>query len=318
MAIAVYPGQGAQSVGMGKDLFENFQLVRHLFEEASDAVHVHFQKLLFEGPESELQLTANTQPALLLTSVAAYRVANEECGFHAVASAGHSVGEYAAMVNSGVLTLSQAIQAVRRRGEAMQEAVPIGRGGMVAAMGLTPPQAQTLCEWAQKQSGFTPIETANFNAPGQIVLSGSQDGLSWLTANFKAEDAGLAGVRVRLIPLKVSAPFHCSMMAPAEAIMRKVLEQMAFQNAQSPIVQNFTAQAETDSAKLRENLIRQISGPVRWIECVQKLKEFGHSIVEFGNGRVLSGLIQKIAPELKVKNVGATADIKELANGIGT
>lgn len=310
---AIYPGQGSQHVGMARFLFDEFSLVRELFEEASDSIKVNFKKLCFEGPESDLALTENTQPCLLLASTATFKTLESLTPFRPEGAAGHSIGEYAAMVCSGAMRFSDAIQAVRKRGEFMQSAVPVGQGGMVAVMGLTPDQITEVCDWASKESGLKGVlEPANFNAPGQIVLSGSQNLIQWVSDNFKADILRDPPRRVKFIPLKVSAPFHCSLMKPAEDNMRPVLESMEFRSPTHPIFQNVSAKAETQPAILKENLILQISSSVRWVECTQSLKEAGLThLVECGSGKVLSGLIKKIVGEdLTVLNVNSLEDLK--------
>lgn len=319
MWAALFPGQGSQSVGMGRFLFEEFAIAKQTFEEASDALSINFKKLCFEGPESDLQLTENTQPALVLVSTATYRVMKKILDLPIGVAAGHSVGEYAAVVATGSMSFTDALGAVRTRGQAMQKAVPVGEGGMAAVMGLTDDQVVALCAWAQKQSGFSPLEPANFNAPGQVVISGSQRAIAWLRENGKGDllaeaFPGQAAPRLKLIPLAVSAPFHCSLMKPAEDEMRSVLNATTFQSAQFPIVQNVTAQETTDAQLLRENLIKQVSGAVRWTKCVARMKELGatHSI-EFGAGKVLSGLSKKIDSEMPQPfNINTLEDIKAL------
>lgn len=306
---SLYPGQGSQSPGMGKFLFEEFALARHAFEEASDALHIDFKKLCFDGSADDLGLTENTQPCLLLVSTATDRVLRKELGLRTVAAAGHSIGEYAAVVAAGALPFAQAMRAVRLRGQAMQTAVPVGLGGMTAVMGLEPDQIRELCAWAENGSGDGPVQPANMNAPGQIVISGKKSALDWLAANYKPD---MFPGRVKFIPLKVSAPFHCAMMMPAEEKMRAVLGEMPFRDAEFPIVQNFTALPTTNAAELRENLIRQVSAPVRWIECVREVIDAGASkAVEAGIGKVVSGLVKKIAPEgLQVFNLNSLEDLK--------
>ncbi len=295
MWAALFPGQGSQSVGMGKFLYENFSIAKQTFEEASDTLKIDFKKLCFEGPESELQLTENTQPALLLVSTATFRVVESIAEINIKAAAGHSVGEYAAVVTSGALAFTDALRAVRIRGQAMQKAVPVGEGGMVAVMGLTDDQVRFLCKWAEKTSGMRPIEPANFNAPGQVVISGSQKLIDWLKVNAKPEIFAPENPRLKMIPLAVSAPFHCSLMKPAEEEMGRVLSDIPFKDAKWPIVQNFTAKETTNGEELRKNLVYQVSGPVRWTQCMARLKELGCvRAIEFGAGRVLTGLAKKI------------------------
>lgn len=317
MFALLFPGQGSQSPGMGKFLFESFKEARETFEEASEAIRVDMKKLCFDGSVTELSLTENTQPALLAVSIATERVVTRQFGVKAHTAAGHSIGEYAALVSAGVLPFDHAMRAVRTRGQAMQEAVPVGQGGMVAVMGLDVNQTEQLCKYVVEKSGFSPLSPANINSPGQIVISGSMKAIEWLTTNFKAEDLWPGQpLRVRLIPLQVSAPFHCAMMEPAERKMRQVLEAMPFQNAQFPILQNFTAQFHTDKNEIRENIIRQVSGPVRWWDSMNRLKEKGWvNCIECGNGKVLQGLMKKIDPEaFRVFSTSSIVDLDQVAS----
>ena len=316
MWAALFPGQGSQSVGMGRFLVENFASAKQTFEEASDTLGIDFKKLCFEGPEESLQLTENTQPALLLVSTATFRVVSETTGVKIGVAAGHSVGEYAAVVTSGALRFADALRAVRTRGQAMQRAVPVGQGGMVAVMGLTDEQILKLCDWAQKTSGLKPIEPANFNAPGQVVISGSQALIDWMKANAKPEVFAPETPRMKLIPLAVSAPFHCSMMKPAEEEMRRVLSDMPFAQAKWPIVQNVTASETTSPETVRENLVKQVSGAVRWTQCMHRMRALGSTrMIEVGAGKVLSGLAKKIDSGLPAPfNINTLDDLKALEN----
>lgn len=315
MTTLLFPGQGSQQPGMGRFLFENFKIVQQSFEEASEALKQDMKILCFEGSESELALTENTQPALLLVSTATQRVLRSEFNIQPVAGAGHSIGEYAALVAADVIRFDQALQAVRTRGQAMQSAVPLGQGGMLAVLGLEPDQVETLCRYVVKNSGHGPLSPANFNSPGQIVISGSQKAIDWLKDNFKPENIWAeAPKRAKLIPLVVSAPFHCEMMRPAEDKMREVLTSMEFKKAAFPVVQNFHAKFESDGAQLRENLIRQISAPVRWTQSMETLKSSNMSFcIECGAGKVLSGLLKKIDGEyFKVMSTTSLEDIKNI------
>lgn len=310
-----FPGQGSQQPGMGRFLFENFKIAQEAFEEGSEALKSDMKKLCFEGSESDLALTENTQPALLLVSTATQRVLRKDFGIKVSAAAGHSIGEYAALVAANVIRFDEAMRAVRTRGQAMQSAVPVGQGGMVAVLGLEPEQVETLCAYVVKGSGAGPLSPANFNSPGQIVISGSQNAISWLKDNFKPELIfAEAPKRAKLIPLTVSAPFHCEMMKPAEEKMREVLSAMEFSSAAFPIIQNFHAKVETDGAALRENLIRQVSAPVRWTQSMETLKSLGHSqVIECGAGKVLQGLLKKIDGDFfKVMTTTSMEDIKNI------
>lgn len=312
MMTLLFPGQGSQQPGMGRFLFDNFKIAKETFEEASEALAQDLKKLCFDGSEADLGLTENTQPALLLVSTATQRVLRSQFGVKPVAAAGHSIGEYAALVAAGVFTFAPAMKAVRIRGQAMQSAVPVGEGGMIAALGLEPAQAQFLCDYVVKTSGFGPLSPANYNSPGQIVLSGSMKAIEWLRANFKPEIFPEPPRRAKLIPLNVSAPFHCEMMLPAEERMRDVLSGMTFNTPEFKIVQNFTAQFESTANQLRENLIRQVSAPVRWTESMEQLKAAKFTTcVECGAGKVLSGLLKKIDPEaFTVLSTNSLEDLK--------
>jgi [acyl-carrier-protein] S-malonyltransferase len=311
----IFPGQGSQQPGMGRFLFENFKIAQHLFDEGSEAVKIDMKRLCFDGSEGDLALTENTQPAILLVSTATQKVLTQEFGIKAAVAAGHSIGEYAALVAAKAINFSDAMRAVRIRGQAMQSAVPLGQGGMVAVMGLEPDQVEVLCKYTVKESGLGPLSPANFNAPGQIVISGSMAAINWLKDNFKPEAIfSDAPRRAKLIPLTVSAPFHCEMMRPAEEKMHHVLSAMTFQKAEFPIIQNYHAKSETEGAILRENLIRQISAPVRWIQSMQTLKQMGCSqLIECGAGKVLQGLIKKIDGDFfKVAPTTSLEDLKSL------
>lgn len=309
---ALFPGQGSQHPGMGKFLFDEFALAKQTFEEASDSVSIDFKKLCFEGSEADLALTENTQPCLLLVSTATFRVLENELGFKPGVVAGHSIGEYAAVVSAGSLDFSSAMKAVRQRGQAMQSAVPLGLGGMTAVMGLEPKQIFELCAWAEKETGDGPVQPANLNAPGQIVISGKKSVLDWISANYKPEL--FPGTRAKFIPLKVSAPFHCSMMKPAEEVMGRVLGDMKFSDARFPVVQNVSASPEQNGDTLRNHLVKQVSAPVRWIECVQKIIQMGsHRTIEVGCGKVIAGLVKKIDSEnLKTFNINSIEELRNL------
>lgn len=316
---AIFPGQGSQHVGMGRFLVDNFKQAADRFDEASELLHLDCRKLCFSGSESDLQLTENTQPLLVLVSVATYEALREACGLDCAASAGHSVGEYSALVCAGALSFADAVRTVRIRGQAMQTASPAGEGGMCAVIGLDETHVRELCAWVEKESGHTPLSPANFNAPGQVVVSGRQTAIDWMIANFKREAVfPNSPARVKFIPLKVSAPFHCSLMSPAEAKMREVLTTVTFHSAAKPVVQNYSAKLNREPGDLREQLIRQVSAPVLWTDCMRTMQSAGiNRFVESGPGRVLAGLAKKIDPEkINVWNINSLEDIHAIEAGL--
>ncbi|MFZ3229246.1 MAG: ACP S-malonyltransferase [Pseudobdellovibrio sp.] len=314
MMTFVFPGQGSQSIGMGSFLYQEFKICRDIFDEASDVIQVDLKKLCFTGSEADLALTENTQPALLTVSTATARVLTEHFGIHANVTAGHSIGEYASLVLGSVLSFKDAIKAVRLRGKAMQSAVPIGHGGMTATLGLSEEQVKFLCQWACEQSGFSPLAAANYNCDGQIVISGNLKVLNWLKDNFKSEILPGETKRVKLIPLQVSAPFHCEMMKPAQDKMEEFLNTISFQNSSLPIVQNIHALPETDANILRKNIVSQVSGSVKWTQTMLQLKQMNcETIIECGNGNVLKGLFKKSnADYFKVYSTSTLDDLKLL------
>ncbi len=309
----IFPGQGSQSVGMGSFLYSNFKTAKLAFEEASEAIKLDLKKLCFEGSEQDLALTENTQPAILTASVATSRVLTQDLHINPKIMAGHSIGEYAALVTANSLSLSDAAKAVRIRGQAMQAAVPVGKGGMAAVLGLSDEMVTKLCAFVEMKSGLTPLSAANFNCPGQVVISGNVKAIAWLKTEFKAEEFFTDGTKkVKLIPLQVSAPFHCAMMKPAEEKMRNVLSDIKFNSANVNIVQNYDAQIHTDANELRENLIKQVTAPVLWTQSMQIFLKNGHTqCIESGAGKVLQGLLKKIDSEaFKVFNMNSLEDIK--------
>jgi [acyl-carrier-protein] S-malonyltransferase len=311
--IAVFPGQGSQHVGMAKDLHENFKLVRELFEEASDAVSKDLRKLCFDGPDSDLTLTENTQPCLLTASVAAFRVAQNELGFSPTVVAGHSLGEYSALVAAGTLKLATAARWVQERGRAMQIAVPAGQGTMAAILGLEDSLVTQLCEKAsasaqeKRTQGESPdvtvdavVEPANYNAPGQIVIAGSVDAVKEAIALIKADPTFAGG---KAIPLAVSAPFHCSLMRPARDRMAELFSQATGDHQPKtptfPYVPNRTGRVSHESGLVFELLVEQIDHPVLWKQTIAGLLETGHStLIEFGPGKVLCGLAKRIGQSI--------------------
>ncbi len=309
---AVFPGQGSQSVGMGKELFDNFKVYQDTLEEASDAVGVDFKKLCFEGPDADLNMTENTQPAIVTCSVGAFRVLQSEFGFTPVMTAGHSVGEYSALVASDVISFADSIKAVKLRGKSMQEAVPVGKGAMAALLGPSDEQVVELCKWVESQNKDWTFEAANFNCPGQVVVSGSAEASAWLKENISSYELNPKPRKVRLLPLKVSAPFHCKMMLPAEEIMSEFLKEIKFNTPNFDLVQNINASITSDPDQVRTNLTKQISGSVLWSKTIAEIKDNNiDSYIEVGSGSTLLGLIKKIdSSELSLFNTSNLEDVK--------
>jgi [acyl-carrier-protein] S-malonyltransferase len=290
----VFPGQGSQQVGMGKALAEAFPEAAAVFREADEALGFPLSKLCFEGPESELQLTAITQPALLATSVAAYRVLAAR-GLRPAWVAGHSLGEYSALVAAGTLSLAEAVVAVRRRGQYMQEAVPLGQGAMAAILALDLPAVERACAEAAQGEVVTP---ANINSPGQVVIAGHAAAVERAMQACKA-----AGAR-RAVRLPVSAPFHCALMRSAQARLAADLAALSFRDLQVPLVNNVDARVVRTGNEARDGLVRQVSGSVLWQPSVELLvKEGVETFVEVGPGTVLTGLVRKIAKGARTFNV---------------
>src|ERR1700722_9473850 len=303
----VFPGQGSQQPGMGRDLAEAFAPARLLFEEVDDALSQHLSRLMFEGPESELTLTENAQPALLAASLAVIRVLEADAGFDIAGLAyvaGHSLGEYSAHAAAGTFSVPDAVRLVKRRGQAMQKAVPVGEGAMAALLGLDIEAAR---EVAAGTAGYGICVVANDNSPGQIVVSGHRAAVERAVA-LAAE----RGAR-RSIMLPVSAPFHCPLMAPAAEIMEEALAEVALKPPRVPVVANVTAAPVSDPGEIREMLVEQVIRLVRWRETVLLFKEHEvEEIVEIGAGRVLAGLARRIDRELLASSVGTAAETEAL------
>jgi [acyl-carrier-protein] S-malonyltransferase len=300
MSLALlFPGQGSQTVGMGKALFDGSEAARQVFEEADAALGFPLSRLCFEGPEEELKLTANTQPAILTHSIAAFR--DLEARFPerlegAAFAAGHSLGEYSADVAAGSLSFADAVRIVRLRGKFMQEAVPAGVGAMAAIVGLPAEQVEAACRESEQGEVVSP---ANFNSPEQTVIAGHAAAVARASAACTARGAK------RAIPLPVSAPFHCSLMAPAREKLRPHLEDAGFQTARIPVVTNADARPAGEGASLRDALLRQVDSPVRWVESVRLLAASGvDRALEIGPGNVLSGLVRRIEKSIKMETYG--------------
>ncbi|MDE2580584.1 MAG: ACP S-malonyltransferase [Rhodospirillales bacterium] len=310
----VFPGQGSQVVGMGRDLAAAFAPAREVFEEVDETLKQKLSKLMFEGPAEELTLTANTQPALMAVSLAVLRVMEREGGFSlpqkAVVVAGHSLGEYSALAAAGSFTASAAASLLRRRGEAMQHAVPSGEGAMAALIGVEFADAQAICEEAAPVPDSDPprrevIDPANDNGGGQVVISGHR-----AAVDRAVEIARARGIR-RAMLLPVSAPFHCSLMAPAAEVMAEALEQAPPARPVVPVIANVSAAKATEPDEIRSLLVRQCTATVRWRESVEYMIGLGvDHFVELGAGKVLSGLIRRIAPGAATISAGTPAEIE--------
>jgi len=310
MSVAfLFPGQGSQQVGMGRELQQAFPESRAVFEEADQALSLPLSRLCFSGPEEELLLTANTQPALLATSVAAWRALAAR-GLRPSWVAGHSLGEYSALVAAGVLSLADAVVAVRRRGQYMQEAVPVGVGAMAAVLGLELGAIEQACREAAEAEVVSP---ANINSPGQVVIAGHAAAVARAVERCKTLGAK------RAVPLAVSAPFHCALMKPAEQRLAADLGRLSFADPQVPVVNNVDAEAVRTGEQCRQALVRQVSAPVRWQQCVEKLAGEGvTTFVEVGPGTVLSGLVRKTIRSARVLSVGSPASLEAAVADLGS
>ncbi len=300
----IFPGQGSQYPGMGKDLADNFPVARHLFEEADDALGSKLSTLCFDGPEDQLKLTANTQPAILTVSIATLRVLQAETGVTADFLAGHSLGEYSALVASGSFSFADAVRTVRARGTFMQEAVPVGVGAMAAILGVEPDMLADICAEASQGEVVSP---ANFNSPGQIVIAGHTGAV-----NRAIEIAKARGFRKAML-LPVSAPFHSSLMVPAGERLAGVLEPIIVNDLCAPVVTNVEAKPNNDKSRVKELLVRQVSAPVLWDAAVREMVALDVTeFVEIGPGKVLSGLVKRIDKGVVAKNVEDAAGMKTI------
>ena len=304
----LFPGQGSQYVSMGKDLKQNFKVAADVFAEADEALHEDLSKLCFEGPEDDLKLTRNTQPAILTVSIAALRVLQKETGLVPSMTAGHSLGEYSALVTSGALRFADAVAIVRKRGTFMQEAVPVGVGGMAAVLGMETAELEQICkESAEGQS----VAPANYNCPGQIVISGHMEAVKRAAA--KAEAAGAK----KVVMLPVSAPFHSTLMKPAAEKLAKALEPVTVHDLKIPVLSNVEADFYPSKNDIKRLLTEQVDHPVRWIEEMEKIiKEGVDKCVEIGPGKVLNGLVRKISRETAIQSIENPDSIKEFVAGL--
>ena len=299
----IFPGQGSQYVGMGKELFENFSVAKQVFQEADDTLHYSVSALCFKGPEDALKLTENTQPAILTTSVGALKVLEAERGMTPQFTAGHSLGEYSALVASGALSFSEAVKTVRLRGKFMQEAVPVGEGAMAAVLGMEREQIEELCEACSSGEVLAP---ANFNCPGQIVIAGHSKAVERAMERVKQKGK-------KAVHLPVSAPFHSPLMKPAGERLEKALEQISVSDLKIPVVTNVEAEVNTSKDRVKGLLVAQVSSPVRWEESMRKMVEKGvEQILEIGPGKVLSGLMKRIDNRIETKNLEDLQTLKKI------
>ncbi|MDY6086548.1 MAG: ACP S-malonyltransferase [Succiniclasticum sp.] len=292
----VFPGQGSQTVGMCKEFYDNYACAKKVFEEADEALGFSIAKMCFEGPEDQLRLTMNTQPAILTCSIAVLAVLREN-GLNCQIAGGHSLGEYSALVATGSLSLADAVRSVRKRGQFMQEAVPVGEGAMAAVMGLEPETIDAICRKVEAECGEA-VQAVNFNCPGQVVIAGAAGAVA------KAIDAlKEAGAR-RAVSLPVSAPFHSTLMRPAAARLKEVLDEVEFHDARFPVVANVTAKPVTKAEEIRSLLVQQAASPVKWEMSMRYMLDEGFdTFVEVGPGKVLTGFTRKIDRTANALNV---------------
>jgi len=299
----LFPGQGSQAVGMGRSLAERFPIAAQTFAEADEAAGFPLSQLIFEGPEKDLRLTENTQPAILTVSVAAWRVLAAQ-GVEPVFAAGHSLGEWSAHVAAGTLSFADAVRAVKARGKAMQLAVPAGQGAMAAVLSLPADQVAEACREAEAETGLV-VAAANLNSPGQTVISGALAAVEKASALVKAKGAR------RALMLPVSAPFHCALMQPAQQEVARVLAALTLSDPRIPVAANVTGGLVSTADAARDALIRQVTGAVRWVDCMQSLIAAGAELfVEVGPGKVLCGLLKQIDPAQKSLNVEDVASLE--------
>ena len=308
MSALLFPGQGSQIVGMGSEFYSNFEIVKKIFKLADEKLNYSISKIILEGPENELQLTKNTQPAILTVSYSIFKVLKDEFNFDFSSFkcfAGHSLGEYSALVCSESLDFGDALYLLHERGKAMQDAVPVGKGSMIAVLGM---KTKEILQLMSKIKDEGVCEIANDNAEGQVIVSGDKKSVE----NFKDY---LNEKKIKSIPLKVSAPFHCSLMKPAADIMKDKIDITKFKKPLFKIINNVTANPETDSEIIKELLIKQIFSTVRWRESIIKMFESGvKNFVEIGPGKVLSGMVKRTIKPVNCFSINSITDMKNFKN----
>lgn len=308
----LFPGQGSQYRGMGQEFYQTFKVAEETFAEAEDSLGQDLADVCFNAAREELNKTENTQPAILTTSIATMKVLVQEYGIKPVILAGHSLGEYSALVAAGVISFYDAVQVVRARGKFMQTAVPLGFGTMAAVLGMKNGQLEKICDETSDPAHDKIVEPANYNCPGQIVISGHVKAVD--EATLKAKDAGAS----RAVKLPVSAPFHCSLMEPAARKLAEKFSGIQVNNPQIPVISNVDADSNYTIDKTGDLLVRQVSNAVRWEESMNFMIAQGVTrIIEVGPGRVLSGLMKRINRRIKTHTVENTADLKKLAEVFG-
>ena len=306
MFSVIFPGQGSQSVGMGKEFYDKYDLVKSLFKEADEALNTSFSKIILEGPKEELDLTANTQPAIFLVSYSIFQVIKQEFNIDLTKAkffAGHSLGEYSALSSAGYLDFKDTIKILKIRGHAMQNSVPKGEGGMTAVLGTTIEDIENLLK--ENKESFK-VEIANDNSEGQIVLSGKIQDLDKLSVLLKEK-------KIKNIRLPVSAPFHCSLMSKATEVMQEELSKLKFKKGTNPLISNITADEIFNAEELKDLLVKQIENRVRWRESVVNMVNKGvNQFIEIGPGKVLSGLVKRINKEVLVSSINSEDEIKDI------
>ena len=309
MNALLFPGQGSQIVGMGSEFYENFDIVKTIFKEADEKLNYNISRIILEGPENELQLTQNTQPAILTVSYSIFKVLKEEFGFefkNFSYFAGHSLGEYSALVCAESLSFNDAVYLLNERGKAMQEAVPVGKGSMLAVLGIKAEELNNMMQNINFKEGI--CEIANDNANGQIIISGDKDSVQ-LFQNLLKEK------KIKSIPLKVSAPFHCSLMKPAAEIMKNKINKVKFDDPIIRIINNVTARAEKNSKTIKDLLINQIYSTVRWRESLLNMESDGvKNFIEIGPGKALIGMVKRTIKNSNCFSINSIADIKNIEN----